>query len=435
MDDARQTVDATRHEAAEGGASAEPRAPWEEASNVSAACCRGEDLSRAPQEKANEIKRIEARRKRYARRAGLRRAYAREPELGCLRTVEGWLPRWARCGHVCRTGEVEIRVQQTEHGPRGFLAGLESCGSVWVCPVCAARVWARRREDLAAVAQWAGEQGATSWLVSLTLRHRARHDLGAMIRGLAGAWRKFIAGRWWKQFCAATGYVGSVRRLEVTWGRQHGWHPHLHVQFFASRSLSPWIFALQCRWRAIVERTLGRAHRPTLERGCDVRIHDEAHKYIGDSPLELTDHDAKRARHASRLSMAQLAELVSRGAPRDASASARARHARLVRAWGEYAEATRGRRALTWSVGLRKRAGLLDDEEVADAAADAAETEHAPPVATMPGETWSRVRWRPRDVTNLLDFAEKHDVYALIRAGCDAPLGWIDPAESWPRAG
>jgi len=418
-------------EAAGGGAAGSGPPSREEASNLSAA--------------ENGDRRIEARRRRYARRLGLRRAYRDAPELSELRTMEGYLPRVARCGHTCRTGTVEVRVEPTSSGDRAYLAGLEQCGSVWACPVCSAKIWARRRDDLEAVAAWARGRGARSWMLTLTVRHRARHDLRALRRGLALAWSQFIAGRFWINFRENFGVVGYVRRMEITWGRRHGWHPHLHVQLHARGDFDRddelalrWRARLATRWRECVERTLGAEHVPDLWRGCDLREHDRAHAYIGESSLEISDADAKQARRRSRLSIGQLSDLVASGVRADASRSARERYARAARAWCEYVLATRGARALTWSVGLRRDAGLVDDEDAADEAADAAETARSPVLAEMDGQTWSeRTRWRYREICALLERAERRDIDGLIALGCHAVEGWSDAAAStWEaRAG
>lgn len=401
-------------------------APWEEASNLSA---RDSAVGKKPK----DFERIDRRRKRYRRRNGLRRAYARRPELAHLRSIEGYVPRVARCGYVCRTGTVEVRTQPSTDGETGYLAGLEQCSNIWACPVCSARLWARRRADLAIVSKWAKDEGASSWLLTLTLRHRARHDLGEMLRGLALAWSKMQAGRWWQNFKDGAVILGMVRRVEVTWGRRNGWHPHLHVQIFAKGDPSRWAEALAVRWRVMVERALGKRHAPTLERGCDLREHADADRYISDAHLEITDADAKNARRRGRLSIGQLAELVAAGVRADASASAQRRYSSIVKTWGQYVAACRGRRALTWSVGLREAAGLIEDEDQADEQADADDAARSTILATMPGQDWNHVRRSALRICALLEAAEAHDVTALVRAGCDPPEGWQDPAEAWPR--
>lgn len=265
-------------------------------------------------------------------------------------------------------------------------------------------------------------------MLTLTVRHRSRHDLRALRQGLALAWSKFISGRFWLNFRKNFGVVGYVRRMEITWGRRHGWHPHLHVQIHATRDFDDehelsliWRARLATRWRECVERVLGAEHVPDIWRGCDLREHDRADAYIGENSLEISDGDAKQARRRSRLSVGQLADLVASGVRADASRSARERYSRAARAWCEYVLATRGARALTWSVGLRCEAGLLEDEEAADAEADAAEAARSPVLATLDGQTWSeRVRWRYREICALIENAERGDVAALVRAGCVA---------------
>ena len=52
--------------------------------------------------------------------------------------------RQARCGRKVLRGSVTL-LRSCEHGH--YFAGLETCGSVWTCPVCAVKITERRRKD------------------------------------------------------------------------------------------------------------------------------------------------------------------------------------------------------------------------------------------------------------------------------------------------
>ena len=61
-----------------------------------------------------------------------------------------------------RRARVALVVIDTPDGRRAGFGGLVTCGSVWACPVCAAKVATKRAEDLAAVLDavhaWAGRR-------------------------------------------------------------------------------------------------------------------------------------------------------------------------------------------------------------------------------------------------------------------------------------
>ena len=65
--------------------------------------------------------------------------------------------RTAKCKHTAHGGDVGVHVSK-EHGA-GFFSGLVTCGSVWACPVCAAKVQERRREEIALAIDWAYKHG------------------------------------------------------------------------------------------------------------------------------------------------------------------------------------------------------------------------------------------------------------------------------------
>ncbi|WP_143510667.1 hypothetical protein [Pseudonocardia sp. Ae717_Ps2] len=97
-----------------------------------------------------------ARIRRYATSTGARR------ELAAITS----LSRVKKCGRVSTNEGGEVSLHHTpgpegEPGTAGF-GGLATCGSVWACPVCSAKISARRSKDLEQLINWNADRGARS---------------------------------------------------------------------------------------------------------------------------------------------------------------------------------------------------------------------------------------------------------------------------------
>lgn len=171
--------------------------------------------------------------------------------LGRRTSPDGQHSRIAACGRACvaEGGKVSVVVNE---GGRASYRGLATCGSVWECPCCYAKIVQGRASECSAVLEdWHGLDRVL--MVTATVRHMAGHDLKLLRSRIADAWRAFARGAPWERLKRQLGIVGSVRALEVTHG-PNGWHPHLHIawlvkerpdkrEFLATRKDSPrqWI--------------------------------------------------------------------------------------------------------------------------------------------------------------------------------------------------
>lgn len=166
--------------------------------------------------------------RRYAMQNALRAAHP-----SCRERLCGRVPRFRQGDNET----VAIRVEVGANGRAGF-RDLFRCGNAWFCPLCAPAVTQRQREDLVAGVEEIVRRGGTALLLNLTVPHRAGQSLAMLTEALALAWRKLQASRDWAGgrkaigVRAELGVVATVRSLEVTWGVQHGWHPHLHILVF-----------------------------------------------------------------------------------------------------------------------------------------------------------------------------------------------------------
>jgi len=273
--------------------------------------------------------------------------------------------RVGKCGHKLVGPQAIICVGKGG----GYVAGVETCGSVWACPVCQAKICEARRQDVRTVLDnhvvGIGNLGpqlpGDEFMGLFTIPHTYSETCTELKTGIAAAWKKFLQGKPWERAKARYGVVGLIRALEVTHGGS-GWHPHLHV-LFLTRVLSESEEAdfriwLGERWAAIIARLTGK--RVNLcagfgfQRACSVANAGEyVAKWGADS--EIAKANAKISKRGGRSPLQLLSDA------RDGDHRARM----LFR---EYALAFKGARHLTWTRGLRDHYTSepeLSDEDLA----------------------------------------------------------------------
>ena len=295
---------------------------------------------------------------------------------------------WRRCA-----SKVDV-LHDRAHG-KAFFRGLQTCSSVWTCPVCAAKIAERRRAELVGAMSRADELGLQVCLVTLTVPHGLGDDLPSMLDQLGKAWSYMTQGKQSLAMWRFLGRVGFVRALEVTDG-PHGFHPHLHVLLFISRapSLDLMQEVLSSAWSsAAVKAGLPAPH---ATHGCQVDDGSKAAAYVAKGSgwgleCEMTKSHLKRSRSDKGFSPLDLL----RASFYDNDKRARVR-------WLVYANAFHGRRQLFWSVGLKK---LLSVVELTDEQIAAAETEKASVVYSLDADQW-RLVIRRRAEALLLSYAE-----------------------------
>lgn len=359
-----------------------------------------------------------------------RRARARWRDVA--RQITG-LERLRNCGSTTHTGTGGPTLRITEHRAEGTsspttrvagYAGLTTCGSVWVCPVCAAKVAARRSNELATVIRHVLDGGGSASLVTLTMRHHAGLKLRDCWDALGYAWSRVTSGKAWQADQEMGDLLGWVKVVEATYG-EHGWHLHLHVLMCWDRPVSLELAEMVgarmwSRW----EKALGRKGFESWvdSGGLDVRMATLQADNLGDYFMklarEITSSHAKDAR-SGRTPFAVLQDCQD-GLVDD------------IELWREWERASKDRRQITWSQGkrdLRRHAGLGEqqsDEEIA------AEDLMGGDVLALPGETW-RVLRRSALATDLLDAAEQGGPGGAIRWLEDRKLIYARVARAGPN--
>ena len=265
---------------------------------------------------------------------------------------------------------------------------------------------ARRGDELReAVETWASRGGAVA-LVTLTMRHGPGDSLASCWDAQSDAWAA-AAGRSSgpRRALDELGAEGWVRRVEVTHG-PNGWHVHVHALVFLRAGATEQLVAelgaaMFGAWAARLARVgltpvrdSGGLHAKLLD--VDQAVEEVAGYvakglYTADSAaLELAG-SGKRGR----------GDNVTPWGLLDAAAAGDRRSRAL---WAEWEAGSHGRRAITWSKGMRRKLGLgedIDDQELVDESTDVDDV--AELVAVWPASDWAALRPAAED---LLDVAE-----------------------------
>ncbi len=285
---------------------------------------------------------------------------------GCLRTR---IPR--------RTGVNLYAHPQYQSASYG---DLMRCGSVWCCPVCAAKVSEKRRVELEAAITAHRANGGLVLLVSLTVAHGIGDDLSLLLQRFTAAERSMKQSGGYVRLKGRVGLVGTVRALEVTYGRTHGFHPHAHALYFVAADTD--VTAFTAELFRLWQRAAERQGLTMNGRGLDVRATVGAvGSYLAKwgAAAELTNASAKRGRAGGLTPWELLAHF-------DATGETWARDR-----FRDYAGAFKGRHQLTYSHGLKAALGLDSQPEKTDAEL-AAEVEYgAVWVGELSPEAWALV--------------------------------------------
>lgn len=280
-----------------------------------------------------------------------------------------------KCLRLRQKGK-DIQVWKSKEFKTASYKGLQTCGSVWRCPVCSAKIAERRRvEIVAAMAAHKAADGCVN-MITLTCPHQVKDNLADLLAKQAKALKTFWNARKTVAIFKEMGTIGLIRALEVTHGRlseqNNGWHPHYHVLMFQGSGvdlvrfdvaqMTDWQVRLYLVWAAAcVKAGLG---EPSYAHGLKLDDGSHAAKYVAKWGLEdeMTKGHTKKAINGETPFDFLRAYLLDKD---DKQAAA---------LFIEFAKTFEGKAQLYWSKGLKKRfaIGEKSDDELAEVQDDAA---------------------------------------------------------------
>lgn len=275
--------------------------------------------------------------------------------------------RTRHCGAVraYQAETVTLRISANPEQGAAALGGVQTCGSVWSCPVCAPKIAAQRGKEISRAIDLMIEDGHIPIMLTNTAWHNVEMPLAQTKNKFKQAHRYFVQSRRWRELKAMFEVEHSIKAVEVTWGAVNGWHPHQHAIIFAkaeailnasSEALETWISDVQDLWMKALKRY---GLTGVKDIALDVKISGDVKKdYL--AKLGLDDEDT-----------ANLDYELSGGMNKEQGGrkiwsllwSAWQGQEEFERLYIEYVEAMSGDNWITWSHGLKQ---LCKIEEIAD---------------------------------------------------------------------
>lgn len=304
---------------------------------------------------------VERRRQRQAKRA-----YSFK-----LQDIAGDLlgPSWPVATCLKRMTDTRVIFEQydAEHVRHGHVA---TCKSAWTCPICARRIFTRRKLEIERALKLAAEKGWVSLFLTVTIRHNPGSRLEELLKAMIAAWRSVFSGDRTGERACLKRVRGQIKTLEPRYGAQ-GHHPHFHILIAVDESgltvtekglLEDEIAAVIWSRYSRKVKALGMDALPEAYNVRSVSIAGAAASYVtkleSSLSLEMTEGESKDSKSEARsYSMFQLLSAYERGT--------RQIYGHDIQAlYREYAQATKGKRQISFSREMRALVDIKADEEI-----------------------------------------------------------------------
>ncbi|WP_090201854.1 protein rep [Yoonia tamlensis] len=349
----------------------------------------------------------------------------REDRFALQRTAAKLVPnqRVAHCHWTAQSNEVELVKRQND----ARFTGLQTCGSIWACPVCSARISEVRRGELRDLEAWAGSplNDVRMVMMTLTARHR-RRNLRRLMAELARAKARMQNRAAWKNLRKLGILVGSVSVREATYGVKNGWHPHYHVILLVSAGSDDEALDLLEPLREVwLECLRKEGLTGTAKRAFHTMAGDAFSSYVSKFGRDEADKVEKTVERSESWGFAEEATLSrtkkGRGDDDEKSRSpvqllreAQEGDSESGRLWQEYANAFHGKRQQVWSNGLKALVGIeeIEDEEAAEGEEYTEEQDEL--IASWPRKTWKVIRNRRGDLLTAAERGGAEEVQKVL---------------------
>ncbi|UED78116.1 protein rep [Brevibacillus sp. DP1.3A] len=289
----------------------------------------------------------------------------------------------------CKNSEVEVWKHRSSE--KAFYGNLAVCGSVWQCPVCAAKISELRKKELRCAVDGHLKTGKLAML-TLTFSHQKKDRLKETLAKFSEAVDRFRSGKRYARIMKKIGLIGTIRSFEITYGT-NGWHPHIHILMFFTHEIDMEEVEdeLMELWLLALSSTGLSANR---KYGLTLQDAEKASDYVSKWGVEheMTKSHSKKGKQGGMTPFDFLREFLSTG------------NKAMLGLFQEYAEAVKRKRQLSWSKGLKKMFLLEEktDEQLANE-----KTEEAELIGIIEDEVW---KWivRTEKRRQFLSLVEKH---------------------------
>lgn len=286
------------------------------------------------------------------------------------------LERVRSCGRWSIRPDNAVHVRQgASQGAAGY-AGLASCGSVWACPRCSARILSERRLELGVLMAAAEAAGYALGFSTVTLRHKKGQSLSMLWDAVTKCYAGVGHSRKVRRMRDALNRVGQVRRFEVTHG-DNGWHPHIHTIHLFDKEIT------QGQLNELADAEFAVWEAQAKKKGLGAPLRKNYDFKLVSSDRSVWDYFTKMShtkrvegpRKGGSIEMEMAAPMTKKGRRKtsrepfeileDFRATGDLDDLDL---WLEFEKVSKGKRLLVWSRDLKAKFGVgeVDDQEIAE---------------------------------------------------------------------
>ena len=299
------------------------------------------------------------------------------------------------------THTTAVTIHKDKQRNKAFYGNLIQCANVWACPICSAKIQAKRSLEISKAVFNAYHNNKKAIMITLTQPHTKHDPLANIVDKHKIAINKFKSGNQFSLFTKRTGCYGKIRSTEVTHSNRNGWHYHVHELWFVDQDcdINSEVEFLKRKWFNACKSAGFEINNELAFFTHAVDVMDNAH---------TSDYLAKSGQHwGADKELTGGANKKGHGkTPFDlADSTNRSDNQRFI----EYLHATRGKAQLYWSRGLKSLVGVVDktDQELTEE-----QTEKAELIAFLEREMWSCVL-RNGGRSTVLDIVEQHGFVGL----------------------
>lgn len=305
------------------------------------------------------------------------------------------LCKWSMTG-------TEVHLMKDDATSKAFFSGVQTCGSVWCCPVCANRIQEVRRQEIAKAMKYFYSKGKQAAMVTLTFPHSYDMPLIDLLTKQSKALALLREGENWTKFKNKIGFQGLIRALEIMRGL-NGWHPHTHELWFINAEqdedefkeyvLKKWLSS--CIKAGLVNADDLKQVRAFKKHSLDIRFNCDSSDYLA----KCDD----KANWGIDREMAKASTKMGKSKGMHPFEMAYQGYSKL---WLEFANAIKVKRSrqIYWSQDLKDLVGINEKKDE-DIAKEEEEIE-AVLVGVLDGFTWGKILYRDLR-SRVLDWAEE----------------------------
>ena len=263
----------------------------------------------------------------------------------------------------------KITVMLNSNTGHACYSGLMTCGSVWDCPICSAKISSRRGEEIKISADKWKLSGGAVVMVTYTIRHNLGDSLKTLSNTMTDAIRYVHSGLPYKRLKNKYKIAGTISATEILFNPTNGWHYHKHQLLFIkskdinTSELQDWLFN---RYNHYLNNN-GFDVLPGIGVVVSDVESDVLPEYIAKWGLE--DELTSDTKNSESLHPFQLLD-----------------NEKYYHKFIEYSNTMMGKRRLTWSKGLRDLVGL--DQEQSDLELASELSEDLVEVINIEPEVW-----------------------------------------------